>query len=122
MTYSDLLEQGLDIKNVKITGSKLCFDDLSLTYYLNIVGDGFSARIGGAPLGKLLAGEDVVTTYDDENCAKLISGILSICNVTSWEDVVGTYIRVAIDKSTKSIAYIGHIIADSEWLCVRTEV
>ena len=109
MTFLDLVEQGLDIKNVKITNTKLGFYNGYLSYFLTVVGDGFSAQIGGAPIADLSI------------CATTITGILSICDVASWEDVSGSFIRVAIDKNTNSIGYIGHIIADDEWLCVRTE-
>ena len=101
----------MSIKNVLITDTMLGREDHGiLTFMIYIKGDGFECGIGGYSLDSYDA-EHKCRVFRSESM-EIISVILDVVGVDSWEQLKGKYIRVKENGWGSPIYEIGNLIED----------
>lgn len=103
--------------NARITKTMLGFEDHGiLTIWLYLELDGSGQGFGGYALDdKPLDGDRSKTGYSRQPtklCGRAITGILQALEVSSWEKLPGTYVRVHKADFFAPITRIGHVIKD----------
>lgn len=101
------------VKNAEITSTFLGREEHGiLTFYITVRGEGFGVSIGGYVLDTFdkIQNKRVATSQGFE----LIDHILKTIGVSSWEDLVGKFIRIETDGPGSRVTKIGNIIKD-EW-------
>ena len=101
------------VENVEITSTFLGREGNGiLTSYIIVRGDGFGVSIGGYALDRFdkIQKKRVATSQGFE----LIDHILKTTGVSSWEDLVGKFIRIETDGPGSRVTKIGNLIKD-EW-------
>lgn len=101
------------VKNAEITSTFLGREEHGiLTSYIIVRGEGFSVSIGGYVLDTFdeIQNKRVATSQGFE----LIDRILKTIGVSSWEDLVGKFIRIETDGPGSRVTKIGNVIKD-EW-------
>lgn len=107
----------MEIRNAKITGTKLGREDHGImTFMIFVEFYGAGCGIGGYCLD----------SYDKETKSRVFSGkgleaisnILKVVGVDNWEDLTGSYIRVKDNGLGKTVDEIGNLMED-KWFNLR---
>ena len=101
----------MEIKNAKITGTKLGREDHGIfTFMIWVETDTFSTGIGGFGLDYFNK-DDSKRVYEVKGL-EAISSILDVVGVENWEDLIGKYIRIKYEGRNQPIYEIGNLIKD----------
>jgi len=93
----------MEVRNAKITATKLGYDGGVLTCWLTLEWGSSGQGFGGYRLDG-----DATTNYGVE----FVKEILDAVGVNSWEDLVGKYVRMR--GTNARVEAIGHI-TDDDW-------
>lgn len=107
MNWAQNSMDGIEIKNGKITSTRLGKEHGSLIATIYIEGDKWSCGYGNFHLDYFSNKNDLI------NSTKAILNLLEILEIDCWENLKDTYVRVVINRSIGGrIEAIGHIYKD----------
>lgn len=108
--YTTLISNGYKIENAQIKSVDLSNDGGIFSLTMALEGNGWGVVYGGRAIGK---------SYDDEisgseNGIEYILRIMDVVGVSSFNDMKGKYVRVALKGWGDSVEIIGNII-ENKW-------
>lgn len=109
----------MEIKNAKITSTMLGREDhgiMTFMIFVDISCHGGSCGIGGYALDQY--DSTLRTRVYSPKSMEIISKILEVVGVDSWEDLKGKYIRVKDEGWCSTINEIGNLM-DDKWFNFR---
>lgn len=104
----------MEIENAKIAKVSISMNDRGcLTFWLVLEGRAWVTSFGGYCVGKGYLGAD---EFSAENGGGLVAmmRIMDTVGVEKWEDLVGKYCRVKVERWGSTIKVIGNIMKD-QW-------
>lgn len=104
----------MEIRNAKITGTKLTMGDHGcLTFWIFVDGSGWGCGIGGYCIGH--GGLGYKQNEFDATGKGLVAmmRIMDVVGVENWEDLPGKYIRCEVGLQSQGIHRIGNILKEN---------
>lgn len=112
-TEDKLISEGYTIENVEIVSADLSMADHGLlTLRLGLKGNCWSVTYGGYALGRgyLDAADNVFTDFSGS--IEYLMRIMDVVGSSSFNGMVGNYVRIATKQRSDIVKIIGNIIRD----------
>lgn len=119
LTQVELQQNGYEILNAQITDADLSMADHgSLVLWLQLNGNGWGVGYGGYGIGKGYVGASEFKGFTKGT--ELIMRVMDTVGVSSFKNLIGTYVRVAVNFSDDGgrVYIIGNIIED-KWFDIK---
>lgn len=116
LTYDQLISQGYEVQNAKITNVSLNMNDHDcLVLDLALDGHGWGCIYGGYCLGKGYLGANDEAFEGSKKGLEAIMRIMNVVGCSDLLDLQGKYVRVATHGIGSSVKIIGNLIDDNLW-------
>ena len=119
LTQVELQQQGYEILNAQVTDADLSMADHgNLILWLSLNGAGWGVSYGGYGIGKGYVGASEFKGF--VKGTELIMRVMDTIGVASFKDLIGKYVRVAVNFSDDGgrVNIIGNILED-KWFDIK---